>query len=199
VGPVSVFVVPSPGRSESWLPAGRHSRKAYAEANSPRERVPAGSQLSDRLGAGTTSENCRPDPDKWQATSNVDPQMPPLALVVEDDLSLGRLLSYTLGAAGIDSISVSTAEEAAVELAQRHIDYALIDVTLPGTSGMYVIESIRKIEKERRPAVVLITATRANILDKIDRSVVKAVMFKPLDVKALVAFVAALAPVPEAA
>jgi two-component system response regulator RegA len=125
--------------------------------------------------------------------------MPPLALVVEDDLSLGRLLAYTLGAAGIDAVSVSTAEEAAVELAQRHIDYALIDVTLPGTSGMYVIESIRKIEKERRPAVVLITATRANILDKIDRSVVKAVMFKPLDVRALVAYVAALAPVPAAA
>jgi len=120
----------------------------------------------------------------------------PLALVVEDDLSLGKLLCHTLQKAGIETISVSTAEEAGVELARAVVDYAVIDVTLPGTSGMYVIESVRQLEKERRPAVVLITATRSNILDKIDRSVVKAVMFKPLNVPALVAFVAAIAPLP---
>jgi DNA-binding response OmpR family regulator len=118
------------------------------------------------------------------------------ALVVEDDLPLGKLLCHTLKKAGIDSVCVSTAEEAAIELASKAVDYALIDVTLPGTSGLYVIEAIRRLEKERRPAVVLITATRANILDKVDRSVVKTVMFKPLNVHALVAFVSALAPLP---
>ncbi|HYC62831.1 MAG TPA: response regulator [Thermoanaerobaculia bacterium] len=120
----------------------------------------------------------------------------PLALVVEDDLSLGKLLTHTLQNAGIETICVSTAEEAAVELARAVVDYAVIDVTLPGTSGLYVIESVRQLEKARRPAVVLITATRSNILDKIDRAVVKAVMFKPLNVPALVAFVAAIAPLP---
>ena len=118
----------------------------------------------------------------------------PLALIVEDDQSLIKLLCHAMHKAGIDTICVSTAEEAAVELARAVVDYAVIDVTLPGTSGMYVIESVRQLEKARRPAVVLITATRSNILDKIDRSVVKAVMFKPLHVPALVAFVAALAP-----
>jgi two-component system response regulator RegA len=120
----------------------------------------------------------------------------PVALVVEDDASLGKLLSHAFRKAGITAFCVSTAEEAAVELAGRPIDYALIDVTLPGTSGMYVIEAIRQIEKARRPAVILMTATRANILDKIDRTVVKAVMFKPLNVEALVAFVARLKPLP---
>lgn len=120
----------------------------------------------------------------------------PLALVVEDDLTLGKLLCHSLKKAGIASVCVSTAEEASIELAEKTVDYVLVDVTLPGTSGLYVIEAIRQLEKNRRPAVVLITATRANILDKIDRSVVKTVMFKPLDVKALVAFVAALAPLP---
>jgi two-component system OmpR family response regulator len=115
-----------------------------------------------------------------------------VALVVEDDLSLGKLLCHTLEKAGIRTISVSTAEEASVELARVTVDYALIDVTLPGTSGFYVIEAIRQLEKDRRPTVVLITATRSTIFDKIDRSVVKAVMFKPLNVPALVAFVAAL-------
>jgi two-component system response regulator RegA len=120
----------------------------------------------------------------------------PLALVVEDDLALGKLLCHSLKKAGIASVCVSTAAEASIELAGKTVDYALIDVTLPGTSGLYVIEAIRQLEKDRRPAVVLITATRANILDKIDRSVVKTVMFKPLNVDALVAFVAALAPLP---
>jgi DNA-binding response OmpR family regulator len=118
------------------------------------------------------------------------------ALVVEDDLALGKLLCHSLNKAGITTMSVSTAEEASVELAATPIDYALIDVTLPGTSGLYVIEAIRQLEKARRPAVILITATRANILDKIDRTVVKAVLFKPLNVTALVAFVAALTPLP---
>jgi two-component system response regulator RegA len=120
----------------------------------------------------------------------------PFALVVEDDLSLGRLLCHSLTKAGITAMCVSTAEEASVELASKPIDYALIDVTLPGTSGLYVIEAIRQIEKTRRPTVILITATRANILDKIDRSIVKAVMFKPLNVNALVAFVGKLTPLP---
>ena len=120
----------------------------------------------------------------------------PVALVVEDDLSLGKLLCHTLHKAGIETIWVSTAEEAAVELARAVIDYAVIDVALPGTSGLYVIESVRQLEKSRRPAVVLVTATRSNIFDKIDRAIVKAVMFKPLNVPALVAFVAAIAPLP---
>ena len=120
----------------------------------------------------------------------------PLALVVEDDLALGKLLCLTLKKAGIASVCVSTAEEASIELARMQIDYALIDVTLPGTSGLYVIDAIRQLEKEKRPAVVLITATRSNILDTIDRSVVRTVMFKPLNVNALVAFVAALTPLP---
>jgi DNA-binding response OmpR family regulator len=118
----------------------------------------------------------------------------PLALVVEDDLSLGKLLCHALGKASITALCVSTAEEASVELAGKPI--VLVDVTLPGTSGLYVIEAIRRIEKARRPAVILMTATRANVLDKIDRNVVKAVMFKPLHVEALVAFVAALPPLP---
>lgn len=118
-----------------------------------------------------------------------------LALIVEDDLSLGKLLCHSMGRAGIDSICVSTAEEASIELARTRIDYAVIDLTLPGTSGMYVIEAVRQLEKNRRPAVVLITASRANVLDKIDRFVVRSVMFKPLNVNALVAFVAALEPV----
>lgn len=120
----------------------------------------------------------------------------PVALIVEDDASLGKLLSHAFKKAGITALCVSTAEEASIELASKPIDYALIDVTLPGTSGMYVIEAIRQLEKARRPAVILMTATRANILDKIDRSVVKAVMFKPLNVDALVAFVAKLKPLP---
>jgi two-component system response regulator RegA len=120
----------------------------------------------------------------------------PFALVVEDDLALGKLLCHSLTKAGITAMCVSTAEEASVELASKPVDYALIDVTLPGTSGLYVIEAIRQIEKARRPTVILITATRANILDKIDRSIVKAVMFKPLNVNALVAFVGKLTPLP---
>jgi DNA-binding response OmpR family regulator len=116
----------------------------------------------------------------------------PTTLIVEDDLPLARLLGHAMGRQGIDTICVASAEEATLELAQKSIDRALIDITLPGSSGFYVIEAIRKMPKDRRPSVVLITGSRANVLDKVDRSIVKAVLFKPLDVTALAAYVAAL-------
>lgn len=115
------------------------------------------------------------------------------ALVVEDDEPLAGLLCHSLRKAGIHASSCSTAEEATRTLAVRAFHFVVLDLTLPGSSGLYVIEAVRRMEGRRRPAVVVLTASRGPVLDKIDRSVVKAVIFKPVDVNVVASFLLSLA------
>ncbi len=111
------------------------------------------------------------------------------ALVVEDDVSLARLLCSALATAGIDVDCETSAETAIVALNETRYDCAIIDIVLPGSSGIYVAEAIRRLPAAQRPSVIMITAGDSSSIKVLDRAVVKAVMFKPLKVDALVAFV----------
>ena len=114
------------------------------------------------------------------------------ALIVDDDVPLARLIQASLQSAGIESDSEATAATGIAALAHTRYDCALIDVVLPGSSGLYVIESIRRLAAARRPEVIIMTGSDGVIFNSFDRSLVKAVMFKPLNVPALVAFVKSL-------
>ena len=112
-------------------------------------------------------------------------------LVIEDDLSLGRLICGAFQSAGVEAVCEPTAETAIVALANETFDVALVDIVLPGTSGFYVIDAIRTLPPARRPDVIVTTGADPVKLTAIDRSVVKAILFKPLDIPSLVAFVTA--------
>uniref|UniRef100_UPI0026BBF73F response regulator n=1 Tax=Pseudomonas sp. SST3 TaxID=2267882 RepID=UPI0026BBF73F len=57
------------------------------------------------------------------------------ALVVEDQLPLLELTCEMLDELDIATVGVPSAEEASRALAERHFDYLLVDVNLPGMSG----------------------------------------------------------------
>lgn len=114
-------------------------------------------------------------------------------LIVEDDGALARLLSMQFQRNDCSVDITPTAELAMVNLADRRYDVAMIDITLPASSGIYVIDAIRSLPAERRPQVIVMTATVSSILTKIDRGLVRAVLFKPLDTEAVVAFAVKLA------
>ena len=64
-------------------------------------------------------------------------------LAVDDDPPLLRALSITLGARGYD-VDLATTGEAALELAARHTpDVVILDLGLPGMSGLQVIQGLR--------------------------------------------------------
>jgi two-component system, response regulator RegA len=113
----------------------------------------------------------------------------PTALVIEDDAALSRLLCAALEARGIEATCVSSAEVGVLELAERRFDFALVDVVLPGGSGLYVIDAIRRMDAGERPFVLLMTAGQIPVA--VDRSVVKVVILKPLDVQAVAGYLAA--------
>src|SRR5579884_146636 len=64
-------------------------------------------------------------------------------LVVDDDIGIQRALQRSLSAYGYQVSTVSTGEEALEEIARKRPDLVLLDLGLPGMSGLEVCEKIR--------------------------------------------------------
>lgn len=80
----------------------------------------------------------------------------PLVLVVDDDRSLRHMLTQTLEAINLQVVSATTAEEGLKLVSERRPDVVLLDITLPGRSGMDVLRDIQAIDL--RLPVIFVTA-----------------------------------------
>jgi two-component system, OmpR family, alkaline phosphatase synthesis response regulator PhoP len=81
-------------------------------------------------------------------------------LVVEDEAAIQQLVSYNLIKAGFHVTCADSGEEALECLLRENIDCVLLDLMLPGMSGLEVCETIRrKSEKNGRYIpIVMLTA-----------------------------------------
>ena len=113
-------------------------------------------------------------------------------LLVEDDSSLCNLIRLELERAGLDVTCTDSSIDAIMKIRAGQYEVVLLDIMLSGSSGLYVVDALRDIPAYERPRVVVITGARANVLTNIDRSVVKAVFFKPLEMPSLAAYVKAI-------
>lgn len=113
-------------------------------------------------------------------------------LLVEDDLSLCNLISLELERVGIAVTCTDSSVDAIMKMQRGDFGVVLLDIMLSGSSGLYVVDAIRDIPQYHRPSVVIITGARSNVLTNIDRNVVRAVFFKPLDTPSLAAYVKAI-------
>ena len=86
-------------------------------------------------------------------------------LVVEDEALLRHHLSSRLGEQGHVIDAVATAEEALYRAAQYNHDLAVVDLGLPGMSGLDLIRQLRSQDK-RFP--ILILTARGNWQDKVE-------------------------------
>jgi DNA-binding NtrC family response regulator len=82
----------------------------------------------------------------------------PNALLVEDDRAALHALTALVENLGFSTCTASTWSEARTELLRRRLDVVLLDVFLPGGSG---IDLLLEIPKERRPQVVLMSGDEA--------------------------------------
>jgi two-component system, OmpR family, KDP operon response regulator KdpE len=64
-------------------------------------------------------------------------------LVVDDDPSLLRALTVSLGARGYDIAAARSGEEGLDKVAHWHPDVVLLDLGLPGIDGVEVIRGVR--------------------------------------------------------
>ena len=113
-------------------------------------------------------------------------------LLVEDDASLCGLIELELERQGLDVTCTDSSIDAIMKLREGRYDVVLLDIMLSGSSGLYVVDALRDIPVYERPQAVIITGARATVLTNIDRNIVKAVFFKPLEMRSLAAYIKAI-------
>jgi DNA-binding NtrC family response regulator len=77
-------------------------------------------------------------------------------MVVDDDSVLRRLVSEQVARMGFDSTPASSGEEALNALAGSDFDVMLLDIRMPGLSGLDTLREVRKLEDA--PEVIMLTA-----------------------------------------
>lgn len=76
-------------------------------------------------------------------------------LVVDDDPRVREVLREVISGEGYRVTTVETGERALEELDRRHYDLILLDLMLPGISGVDVLSAIK--QKDKKAVVVIIT------------------------------------------
>jgi len=91
------------------------------------------------------------------------PAASPVALVIDDEPQIRRLLRVTLEANGYRVFDAATGQDGIVQVAQRRPDVVLLDLGLPDLDGVEVLRRLR--EWSRVPVLVLSVRDRED--DKI--------------------------------
>ncbi|HEY0173521.1 MAG TPA: sigma-54 dependent transcriptional regulator [Pyrinomonadaceae bacterium] len=77
-------------------------------------------------------------------------------MVVDDDAVLRKLVTNQVARMGFDSTPAQSGEEALEALAKSDFDVMLLDIRMPGLSGLDTLREVRKLEDA--PEVVMLTA-----------------------------------------
>lgn len=85
--------------------------------------------------------------------------MPKKVLVIEDEPTLSRLLSYNLSQEGYETKVVDHGSDGLLEAESNRYDLIILDIMLPGLSGFEVLSRIRK--KGIHTPVIILTARNA--------------------------------------
>jgi two-component system nitrogen regulation response regulator GlnG len=80
----------------------------------------------------------------------------PKALAVDDDRAVLHMLRQSLDELGVEVITASTAEAAVEAVRREQPDVVLLDIVLPGSSGLEIIKQIQGVD--RRLPIIFITA-----------------------------------------
>jgi DNA-binding NtrC family response regulator len=103
-------------------------------------------------------------------------------LVVDDEKNIRRTLRMVLEGAGFEVLDAPDAEEGLALLAKEDVDLAILDVRLPGMSGIEALEQLRN-RPETRTLPVLMISGHASVAEAVSAVQMGATDFfeKPLD------------------
>src|SRR3712207_3059001 len=77
-------------------------------------------------------------------------------MVVDDDAVLRKLVSDQVARMGFDSTPAASDEEALDALSKADFDVVLLDIRMPGLSGLETLREVRRLEDP--PEVIMLTA-----------------------------------------
>lgn len=86
-----------------------------------------------------------------------------LIYVVEDDLSILKLIEYALKTKGYEIETFENGEDFFVELEKKSPNLILLDIMLPDISGMEILEKIKNNNKYSTISVMMLTAKKSEI------------------------------------
>jgi len=117
----------------------------------------------------------------------------PKILVVDDETDILDLVSFHLERAGFSVLKAKDGETALSILWDENIDLLVLDLMLPGVSGLEVLKTLRENKRTESLPVILLTAKTAEV-DKIVGFELGTddYVCKPFSVKELIARVKAL-------
>ena len=113
-------------------------------------------------------------------------------LIVEDDQPLSDLLARALQRVDLTTDVAGDVAEAKRLLARGSYRVLVLDLILPDGTGFDILEFI-KTQTLPPLQIIVITAAEPSLLVRLDRSMVKNVIFKPLDIQHFAASVRVLA------
>lgn len=105
-------------------------------------------------------------------------------LVVDDDRAIRTLIRLILQRAGYDADEADSGNQAIARIREKRYDAVVLDLMMPDGSGEDVLDVLK--EHPLVKCVVLISATSAAKLAKIDDLNVVAKLRKPFDINDLV-------------
>ena len=128
-------------------------------------------------------------------TERVASQGKRVVVVVEDDRPVGELLASIINdEEGYYAIHVTRPTEALEALKTVKPDLLVLDVGLPGMSGIELYDRVRQDESLRRVPVMFETAVAREHKNDFNRRGIKNVIEKPFDLEEIIRCVHKLAP-----
>ena len=87
-------------------------------------------------------------------------------LIVDDELSIQRMLSYLLEQKQHTTFTVSGASEALIHLYQHSVDLILLDIAMPDVDGIALLEQLRNMDQYQTVPIVMLTANTSELVRK---------------------------------
>lgn len=107
-------------------------------------------------------------------------------LIVDDDYELQANLSEILRGAGYYTDAATSGKEALDKVIRERFDIALLDLMMPGMTGMDTIREIKRVNPKMRVIMITAFATVENAVDAI-KGGVSDYMSKPFKIEQLLA------------
>ncbi|GAC1702452.1 MAG: hypothetical protein NVS9B6_18710 [Candidatus Limnocylindrales bacterium] len=130
-----------------------------------------------------------------RASRPPEPGRKRVVLVVEDDKPIGDVLVDAINdEAGYTAVRVGTASDALETLHTVAADLIVLDLHLPGMSGVELYDQLRQDERYRDVPVIFETGTMRHHVQELRERGIAMYVKKPFDLNDLVSYVKRLAP-----
>jgi len=105
-------------------------------------------------------------------------------LIVDDQMGVRRLISEALLEIGYAAVQASSGREALEKLKEKEYHLIILDVKMPGMSGVETLHEIRKISPDV-PVVLMTAYEELDIMEEAEKLGVKHYLCKPFDLDEL--------------